>query len=208
MSLELMRRRRSIRKFKKEMPAKEMLEELVVAASLAPSASNKQPWRFMIIRSRELIESAGRLVNARREELISQVEEDFRARFAEYSENFIIFQQAPALIIPICRPIPMLSQLLSKEVRHEVMEDVVRLEANSALISISCAIQNMLLMAEDIGLGACCMTGPLIAAEQLKEIFKIPEGWEPVAFLAVGYADEQPFMPERKPVDSIIKWLD
>ena len=208
MIYENMRKRRSIRRFKKDVPTNNMIEQLVKAASLAPSPSNKQSWRFIVTLNPAVIQSACAAVDIERKKLIPMVEEGFRTGFAEYSQNFLAFQQAPVLVVPIYRSLPMLSQILSRDDKIDITDSVEQLEKNSALISISCAIQNMLLMAENIGLGACCMTGPLIAVDQIKKIFKIREGWEPAAFLAVGYADEQPLMPERKSVHSILKWFE
>ena len=57
MILELMHKRRSIRRFKPEPLLKETLLKIIEAAITAPSAGNKQPWRFLIIRDKIIIES-------------------------------------------------------------------------------------------------------------------------------------------------------
>lgn len=56
-TLEAIQTRRSIRKFQKRAIAASLLEELVSAAMCAPSARNKQPWHFIIIDHKELLEA-------------------------------------------------------------------------------------------------------------------------------------------------------
>ncbi|MEM2111287.1 MAG: nitroreductase family protein [Candidatus Bathyarchaeia archaeon] len=55
--LTLMKKRRSIRKFTpQEIPMKE-IDELLEAARWAPSAGNSQPWQFIVVTDREVVES-------------------------------------------------------------------------------------------------------------------------------------------------------
>ena len=56
--------------------------------------------------------------------------------------------------------------------------------------SVASLAKNLLLMAEDQGLGVCCLTGPLIAEKRLKDCFAIPENWRVAAIIAVGHPDE------------------
>ncbi|MBU0728937.1 MAG: nitroreductase family protein [Proteobacteria bacterium] len=206
MIYDLMLKRRSVRRFTKRKPSKKALEMLIGAAALAPSASNKQPWRFHVVRNKDLIKAAAREVEKERRKVILMVIEDFRAQFAEYSKNFLAFEHAPALIVPTCRIFPLLSHLLDENEQSGYSGIINKIEYDSAVISTACAIQNILLMAEDMGLGACCMTGPLIATDALKKTLAIHEDWDIAALIAVGYADEAPPMPSRKPISSILKW--
>ena len=48
MFFELVGKRRSVRRFKKEKVKRELIERCVEAARLAPSAENLQPWRFLV----------------------------------------------------------------------------------------------------------------------------------------------------------------
>ena len=55
MIYDLMKSRRSVRRFRPEAPTREQIERLIDAAVTAPSASNKQPWRFVIVANRKKI---------------------------------------------------------------------------------------------------------------------------------------------------------
>ena len=82
------------------------------------------------------------------------------------------------------------------------------MEHDSGLISTSLAIQNLMLYAHAQGLGSSCMTGPLVAADKLKHLLTIPEGWDLAAIIAIGYADESPVAQARKPAQTVIRWVD
>ncbi len=52
---EVIEKRRSIRKFAEKPVSRELLEQLIRAAALAPSASNMQAWRFFVADEPELV---------------------------------------------------------------------------------------------------------------------------------------------------------
>ncbi len=51
--LEMIRNRRSIRRYRPDPVARDVIETLLTAAIWAPSAHNRQPWRFCVIESPE-----------------------------------------------------------------------------------------------------------------------------------------------------------
>lgn len=206
MLYDLMRKRRSIRRFKNRVPSREQLEQIIAAAITAPSASNKQPWKFLLVSNRLMIDQAAALVEQEIERLTPLLSATLRRGFSEYAGNFTAFAGAPTLIIPIYRVFPLLSQLFA-EARAEEEATARKLEGDSALISVACAIQNMLLVIEEMGLGACCMTGPLLAANSLAGLFRVPAGWEIAAVIPLGYPDETPALTTRKALELNIKWF-
>ncbi|RLE70536.1 MAG: nitroreductase [Thermoprotei archaeon] len=52
--LEVVRKRRSIRRYRTEPVASEDLKKMLEAARLAPSAGNRQPWYFIVVRDAEI----------------------------------------------------------------------------------------------------------------------------------------------------------
>ncbi len=207
MMLELMKKRRSIRQFTPKPLPEEIFIQLIEAARTAPSAGNKQSWRFLIVRDRDVIETAAQAVSEECLRLANLCRQEFRAEFENYSNNFLQFRHAPALIIPIFRNLALLSRLLTETAAKEEKSFLYSMEHHAALLSVSLSIQNILLMAEEFRIGACCMTGPLIAERKLTECFHLPDGWQIAAVIAVGYPDETPDNPGRKSVQTIIKWV-
>ena len=48
----------------------------------------------------------------------------------------------------------------------------------------------------------------MIAGTDLREILQVPDSWEIVAFIPVGFPDEQPDPQPRKPIGAVLKWLE
>ncbi len=53
---EIIKTRRSIRKYKKEMPDEKLIKKCIEAACYAPSSKNSQPWTFVLVKDRGKIE--------------------------------------------------------------------------------------------------------------------------------------------------------
>lgn len=53
---EVIKKRRSIRRFKEEIPDINLIKKCIEAACYAPSAQNSQPWKFIVVKNRETIE--------------------------------------------------------------------------------------------------------------------------------------------------------
>ena len=51
--LDIVRQRRSIREYKKELPPKPKIDKILEAGRWAPSGLNNQPWRFLVIDNKE-----------------------------------------------------------------------------------------------------------------------------------------------------------
>lgn len=192
----VIRQRRSVRKFKPDPIPDAMLSGLVEAATCAPSASNRQPWRFMILTDCEI----KRRLAARVEEAIERAAADLSllspADFKSYSRNFLHFAEAPAVILALCRSTPVMAHLFREGSPTRAQLKV--LEEDGAVMSVAMAVENMLLAATELGLGTCIMTGPLLAGEAFSEILSIPEGWKIACLVCAGFADESPDPAPRK----------
>lgn len=207
MILAAMQSRRSIRRFLPEPVPEEILLKLIEAAITAPSGGNSQPWRFMIVRQRAAIESAADLVDEERYRLKRLLRPEFQSEVLSYSDNFSHFRSAPSLVVPLFRAGAGLSAMLNEEAPEADRAFIRELEHHTALVSVSLAMQNILLRAAELELGSCCMTGPLLASKQLESCFGIPQGWRIAALIAVGVPDETPASPGRKPTQSCVRWL-
>ncbi len=207
MILELMQKRRSIRRFKPEVPPDADILKLIEAAVAAPSATNKQPWRFLIAKKKKHFEIIVKAVDKARQTTLSLISSEYRSEFAHYSDHFMNFQYAPVIILPIYRAFPGISALLKEKSPQKEMGFLRTYEHNTALMGVSLAIQNILLMSEAIGLGACCMTGPLIARVEIEKGLRVPKAWQIAALIAVGYPDEAPEPPGRKKLEMVTRWL-
>jgi F420 biosynthesis protein FbiB-like protein len=75
-----------------------------------------------------------------------------------------------------------------------------RCERDLAMQSLAAALQNLLLAAHSLGLGACWFCAPAFCKETVRGVLEIPDEVDPEALIAIGYpAEEQP-APPRKPL--------
>lgn len=203
---EIFYSRRTVRKFKIEKPDRAIIQSLIEIGISAPSASNHQPWKFFIIEDQVLLQKMVAAVKLQLEIFSKKIEPEFLARFMEYGENYFTrFADAPYVIIPAFRNMPGLSQM-SNDLNEDEKIVAENLEFKSSIVSTALAIQNILLYANQIGLGTSCMTGPLIAEIQLKDLVDIPESWNMACLIPVGYPDEIPEKTKRKSVEKVITW--
>lgn len=81
-------------------------------------------------------------------------------------------------------------------------EKAGRLGPSLAIIDISMAAQNMMLMAYSLGIGSC----PVVSFNKsgLKELLGIPEEVDPVLMISLGYPSEWPSPPERRPLEEVV----
>jgi nitroreductase len=204
---DLIRSRRSIRSFRADAPPRAVIEKLIEVASLAPSASNKQPWRFFVTDERATIERMAQAVQVSVDRVAAHVDARFMDAFRAYGDYFVRFRDAPVVVVPVFKEMVVLSHLVDDGTQADDVENIRALEFNSGLISTSLALQNLMLYAHSLGLGSSSMTGPLLAAPALKEILGVPPAWRIAAIVPVGYPAEAPAPTPRKSVEDVIRWI-
>ena len=179
--------RRSIRKYQDKSVSKELVLEVLESAKYAPSAHNSQPWRFIVVEDpsvkRELSE---RMATAWAADMVkdgSSVDEGKRV------ERRDRFASAPVLIVACLSMDGMMA--FPDEQRQQTERDL-------ALESLAAAIQNMLLVAHDLGLGACWYCAPAFCKQTVRQTLNIPQNVEPSALILLGYPAESPSAPPKK----------
>lgn len=197
----VMRTRRTVRRFSQRRPERSLVEELLELAITAPSASNNQPWRFFVTDRPELIDELAQAVQEAVAEVQAVLPPEELPAFTRYGDYFVRFREAPVVIVPAFRPLTLLSQMI------EPSQTIERLELYSGLASTSLAVQNLLLAAHARGLGATCMTGPLLAADRIEARLGIPNGWQMALLVALGYAAEEPRPTSRKSLETVLRWV-
>jgi nitroreductase len=105
------------------------------------------------------------------------------------------------------RPVTMLTYVLKPAVPEKFTDMARTMGRQSGLVSTSLAVQNLLLAAHEAGLGAACMTGPLMAREQIRRELGLQPSWDIAMLVALGHPASVPENPGRKPVDKVLKWI-
>jgi coenzyme F420-0:L-glutamate ligase/coenzyme F420-1:gamma-L-glutamate ligase len=197
--MDLLRGRRSVRQYLPTPVTREQIEQILEAARWAPSPHGRQPWRFVVLMRRETKE---RLADAMGEtwkrnlEMDGQSQEIVRVRL-EKSRLRIL--NAPALILP-CLYLEDLDRYPDERRQND--------ETTMAIQSLGAAIQNMLLMAYDLGLDGGWMCAPLFCPEVVCEALALDRRLIPHALITLGYAAADPKRRERLPLETLIVQFD
>lgn len=187
--------RRSVRRFTGSEVPNEVIDRVLVSATWAPSAHNAQPWRFVIIQKSE---TRSKLV----EEMTKLLQRDLVVDGLSVKKARGTVPRAKERILS--SPVLLLVCLTMKDMRRYKDERRREAEYLMAVQSVSAAIQNLLLVANLEGLGTCWMCAPLFCRETVRTIMNLPEEFDPQAFIAMGYPDERPVPPKRKPIEQVV----
>jgi nitroreductase len=198
--IKLIKERRSIRNFENKEIEKELLKEIIQAGKYAPSALNKQPWKFIIITNKNTINDLSlqikkELKNTLKKRFIKKIslkelkdEELIKHLYLfAFSKEDIIFFNAPALVII-------------------VTEDKLFYDESCA-----CCAENIMLAAHSVGIGSCWIGFASILGIR-KDIMKkigVPEKHHISAAIVLGYPkDKAERASIRKIGSDIIKWIE
>jgi nitroreductase len=187
-----------------------VLARILEGATTAPSSTNRQPWRFTVVRSHAL---RGRIVDAiaaKAAEMKAIIARSHHAEdFGDYGDFFHEpLASAAAIIIPQYRPYPDLIADLIESGGGDPRQFSTATAMQAELCSTSAAIMALLLQAHAEGLGACMMTGPMVAKDELHALLQITAPWRMVGAIAIGYAAGAPASRSRKPLDRVVHWID
>ncbi|KEO84489.1 nitroreductase family protein [Tumebacillus flagellatus] len=209
--LQLIATRRSIRKWTDQEVPDELIHQALTAATWAPNGGNFQPWHFVVVKNRELIQKMADAVQEKTLLMASWPEaEPFREHVERWKTSSDFFRTAPACIAVYMGDYRSIAdRLLAARGREDAdaaaMQDARHL-GSSRLQTIAGAIMQMLLMFHAQGLGAVWMAGPQQAKQEIEAILPPVEGMDFVALVPVGYPAQERTLT-RKPVEEVSTWL-
>lgn len=194
---QLMRERRSVRRYAPgEIPV-EIVKCLLHCASLAPSAHNRQPWRFAVM---SRVESKLRVATAmaarlRRDRLIDG--DDPEIVEADVTRSIERITSAPVVLL-----------VASSHQDMDAYPDDRRRAAEAAMgmQSTAMAVQNLLLAASATGLGACWMCAPLFCPDAVRTSLDLPPDWEPQGLITLGVPRGDVRQRSRMAMKEFVRW--
>jgi F420 biosynthesis protein FbiB-like protein len=195
---EFLRTRRSIRRFKPDPVPPAVLQAILSTATYAPSAHNRQPWRFVVMTDQ-----------AAKTRLAEAMAEDFErdlVRDGVPSEKIQATTKRSKERITSA-PVAILLCLDMSEMDSYPDEKRQQAERMMAVQSVAAAGLQLLLAAHAEGLGGVWVCSPLFAQETIRKTLELSEKWEPQGMFFVGYTDELPKSKEMKDLDSLVKRL-
>ncbi|HEX3459283.1 MAG TPA: nitroreductase family protein [Acidimicrobiales bacterium] len=177
-------RQRATRRFTDQPVAEELVARCLRAATHAPSAENRQPWVFVVVRDDALRAGIGDLTRRA-----------WRQGGRQHSEGRL--------------PAPLLDEvdhgaevgIGSAPVIVVVCGDTgLGLEATLPS-SVYPATQNLLLSATALGLGSAMTTLATLFADELRELLDLPPSARPMAVVPLGWPSRPPGPPRRLPLE-------
>jgi nitroreductase len=173
---EAIEKRRSIRKYQDKSISEDLVEKLINAARLAPSAYNGQPSRFLVIRDAKT----------------KQMLKDSKI----FKHDFVY--DAPLIIVCCADP-----EVYPKERFEPVYSNSAEIGGDiGAVRDLALSSQNLVLLATELGLGTCYVG--LVDRNRIKEIFDIPKNYVLPFVITVGYPDESPKPLARKNLEDFV----
>ncbi len=192
----LVQGRRSIRRYQARPIDPQLLETLLEAAIWAPSAHNRQPWRFCVVTS-----------DAAKQALSARMAEHWRADLGGDGADPAFIERRVAISHARMTGAAALVLAAVSMSDMDVYPDQRRSQAEwtMAVQSTALACQNLLLAAHQAGLGACWMCAPLFVPELVRNVLQLPLDWQPQALITLGYPAEEK-TKERAPLASRVVW--
>ena len=191
---DFLRTRRSIRRFKPDPVPDSVIREILHTATFAPSAHNRQPWRFIVLTSPAVKSNFADLMA---EDFQHDLEndhhspEEIQKRLTRSRERIT---GAPVVIL-LC--VDMTEMDSYPDTRRKKAEYII------ATQSAANAGMQLLLAAHAVGLGGVWVCSPVFAQETVQNALNISKSWEPQAMFLVGYPVEIPAGRERKSLDEV-----
>lgn len=188
--------RRSIRKYKQDEVPVDVLNQILDAARMAPSGKNKQPWRFAVYGGDKKTKLLSAMKSGiRREHRGDSLLPESAYGLPDAVNTLRIMQEAPVVV--------MVVNPYGKSPFNGITADERVTEIIDSL-SIGAAIQNMLLKAEELGIGTLWIGNTCFAYPELVDYMQVKG--QLIGGVALGYANEMPEARPRKNLSDLVEY--
>jgi F420 biosynthesis protein FbiB-like protein len=193
---DFLRSRRSVRRFRQDEVPDSTIQRILTTATYAPSAHNRQPWRFCVVKQSG---AKSRLADAMAAEFRADLLRDDLgpgdvSTRVEQSRSRI--NSSPVVIV-LCMD---MSEM-------DVYPDARRANAERmmAIQSTAAAGLQLLLAALAEGLTGVWTCGPLFAPDAVRMALDLDKSWEPQAMFFIGVPDQTPGAKVMKPLQDVVR---
>ncbi len=194
----LVNSRKSVRLFSEGPLELELVDRILSAACQAPSAHNRQPWRFAVLSEFDARDQLARAMGDKlRVDRLADGDDPADVR-KDVERSWKRITGAPVAIL-VC--------LTMEDMDDYPDQERSRAEFRMAVQGVAMAGENLLLAAHAHGLGACWMCAPLFAEEVVATAINLPSTWEPQGLVLLGWPAGIGKTRQRRPVDEVAIYL-
>ncbi len=190
-----LRSRQSIRRFMPDPVSEEVIAQILETAMWAPSAHNRQPWRFVVVTDRTRKDSIARAMGERLRAERRADGDDEAIVEADVSRSRARILEAPVAIFVF---------MTQEHMDHYPDARRQTAEQTMAMQSTAMATQNLLLAVHAEGLGACIMCAPLFCATAVGEALGAPPTWQAQSLVLLGRPAAVRERKGRLPLASVV----
>lgn len=165
-------------------PSETELVRILRAAAAAPDHGLLRPWRFVVV-------PEGRRADLAEVFALALIDRDPGATLDQIEAARDKAHRAPFLMLVVAR----------------LGADEARIPPLERMVSVGCAVQNMLLMAHSLGLGSGLASGQAMQSTRMRELFQLTEGEEPVCFVNMGTVAKRKMGREHPGIQDFLSTL-
>jgi coenzyme F420-0:L-glutamate ligase / coenzyme F420-1:gamma-L-glutamate ligase len=186
--------RRSIRRYRPEPVDEALIGRIIAQATWAPSAHNRQPWRFALIdHTKRRTLAAAMAAQLQRDRLADG--DDPKVVAADVARSIARLTEAPSLV---------LVALTMQEMDRYPDPRRAQAEFLMAAQSTAMAAQNLMLAAHSQGLGSCVLCAPLFCPDTVVEALDLPRDWQPQCLITMGWPANTGKTASRRPLSEVL----
>lgn len=184
--IEAIEKRRSIRAFKNNDISKEIVEDILNAGRLAPSAKNRQPWYFVVVKNEIKDKIANMMIqySLNHDDSIERKKIGFKG---SVNSTANVIKEAPILVL-----------IFREKNDNWVVGDN---------LSIGACVENMCLRALELGIASLWIRDTVYVAEDIAKFLNY-EDMELNCTLSLGIANQEPKQRPRKELKNIVEWVE
>ena len=193
--IEAVKTRKSIRKFEPEDVDLNLIKKIIEISINSPSGGNAQNWFTYIIKNKDILNK-----------MRSEVETVYKNVTGKDAPGvYAFFNEAPVVLAVVEKPyVGSLDKILENNDKNKDRNFARKFIVNPGLQGVSSFISHILLVAHNEGLGACWMTGPLIAKPEIESMLGIKSPDNLVALIPVGKPVERQSKSSRTSVEEVM----
>jgi nitroreductase len=204
---QVVEQRASVRNFTDTAIPEDKIKEMIKYAGMAPCVGGKEPWKFIAVMNKDIINKMSKAVKDKYDEIIPKNDERITENVKRTVELFSsVFTKAPVVVAVLNEPyIAIIDRAIENS--SFTHEQINSLRNHPDIQTIGAAIQNLLLAAVDLGYGACWLTAPMVAKNEICKLLNIKEPYSLMALVAIGKPDINPIPRTKEPVEDILEFV-